>query len=115
MRLFFDSTAPLRRTCLLGGILSALLALPAFAGQVVVTRSDEPFDAFAVRDQVLKDYEWQESLRRQEQIQILQALPLGCIAQVKPYPYFTCGQDNYRPYRYQQQDVYIKVDPPGQR
>ncbi len=115
MRLIFDSTGHLRRNCLLGGILSALITLPVLAGQVGVTRSDEPFDAFAVRDQVLKDYEWQESLRRQEQIQILQALPLGCIAQVKPYPYFTCGQNNYRPYRYQQQDVYIKVDPPAQR
>ncbi|ASF15745.1 hypothetical protein FJD32_019620 [Shewanella sp. LC6] len=115
MRLIFDSTGQLRRTCLFGGILSALLALPTFAGQVVVTRSDKPFDAFAVRDQVLKDNEWQESLRRQEQIQILQALPLGCIVQMQPYRYFRCGQDNYRPYRYQQQDVYIKVDPPAQR
>jgi len=51
-------------------ILCAILVLPALAGQVVVTRSNEHFDAFAVRDQVLKDYEWQESLRRQEQIQI---------------------------------------------
>lgn len=95
-------------------ILCAIIVLPALAGQVVVTRSNEHFDAFAVRDQVLKDYEWQESLRRQEQIQILQALPLGCIVQMQPYRYFRCGQDNYRPYRYQQQDVFIKVDPPGQ-
>ncbi|MCA1897507.1 MAG: hypothetical protein LDL46_11000, partial [Shewanella putrefaciens] len=48
--------------------LITLFVMPVMAGQVVVTRSSEPFDAFAVRDQVLKDFEWQESLRRQEQI-----------------------------------------------
>lgn len=114
MRLTPYPATAFKRSCLLGGILCALIGLPALAGQVVVTRSNEHFDAFAVRDQVLKDYEWQESLRRQEQIQILQALPLGCIVQMQPYRYFRCGQDNYRPYRYQQQDVFIKVDPPGQ-
>lgn len=92
--------------------LITLFVMPVMAGQVVVTRSSEPFDAFAVRDQVLKDFEWQESLRRQEQIQILQALPIGCVLMTKPYRHFSCGESAYRPYHYQQRELYIKVDPP---
>lgn len=82
------------------------------AGEVVVSRSSEPFDAFAVRDRVLKDFEWQESLRHQHQLQILQALPLGCVAVITPYRYFRCGESLYRPYRDRQREVYIRVDPP---
>ncbi|MDR6962368.1 hypothetical protein [Shewanella putrefaciens] len=89
-----------------------LFVMPVMAGQVVVTRSSEPFDAFAVRDQVLKDFEWQESLRRQEQIQILQALPIGCVVVIKPYRHYSCSESVYRPYQYQQRELYIKVDPP---
>ncbi|MCH1929513.1 hypothetical protein L9G16_04910 [Shewanella sp. A25] len=91
-------------------------ATSTYAGEVIVTRSsEEPVDVFAVRDQLLKDHAWQESLRTQEQIHILQSLPIGCIALQHPYPYFSCGQEAYRPYRYQQQDVFIKVNPPRQR
>ena len=92
--------------------LITLFVMPVMAGQVVVPRSSEPFDAFAVRDQVLKDFEWQESLRRQEQIQILQALPIGCVLMTKPYRHFSCGESTYRPYQYQQRELYIKVDSP---
>lgn len=92
--------------------LITLFVMPVMAGQVVVTRSSEPFDAFAVRDQVLKDFEWQESLCRQEQIQILQALPIGCVLMTKPYRHFSCGESTYRPYQYQQRELYIKVDSP---
>ncbi|AVV85284.1 hypothetical protein [Shewanella putrefaciens] len=102
-----------RRSGLLSLIaINILLAMPVVAGEVAVTRSSEPFDAFAVRDQVLKDFEWQESLRRQEQIQILQALPIGCVLMTKPYRHFSCGESTYRPYQYQQRELYIKVDPP---
>ncbi|WP_372847447.1 hypothetical protein [Shewanella sp. Scap07] len=80
------------------------------AGQVVVRKSSEPFDAFAVRDQVKQQHEWQEALRYQQQIQILQSLPLGCV--FLPIRYYRCGHIYYRPYQYQQQDVYIQVDPP---
>lgn len=108
MDLFTDKVRQLGLTVFLGGFFS----LPVLAGEVVVTRSSEHFDAFAVRDQVLKDFEWQESLRRQEQIQILQALPIGCVPQMRPYRYYTCGEYSYRPYDYQQSEVYIKVDNP---
>ncbi|MGE6436514.1 hypothetical protein [Shewanella baltica] len=95
-------------------VISGLISVSALAGEVIVNRSSEPVDAFAVRDQVLKDFEWQESLRRQQQIQILQALPLGCITVMKPYRYFTCGEHHYRPYHYQQRELYIEVDRPSQ-
>ena len=95
-------------------VISGWISVSAFAGEVIVNRSSEPFDAFAVRDQVLKDFEWQESLRRQQQIQILQALPSGCVTVMKPYRHFTCGEHNYRPYDYQQRELYIEVDRPSQ-
>ena len=108
MGLFTGKVRQLGLSVVIGGCF----CVPVLAGEVVVTRSSEHFDAFAVRDQVLKDFEWQESLRRQEQIQILQALPIGCIPQMRPYPYYTCGENSYRPYNYQQREVYIKVDNP---
>ncbi|MCL1051574.1 hypothetical protein L2755_18340 [Shewanella abyssi] len=86
--------------------------LPAVAGQVVVRKSSEPFDAFAVRDQVLADHEWQEMLRFQQQIQILQALPVGCLPIATPYRYFTCRGQFYRPYEYQNKQLYIEIDQP---
>ncbi|GIU10438.1 hypothetical protein [Shewanella glacialipiscicola] len=95
-------------------VISGLISTTVVAGEVIVNRSSEPVDAFAVRDQVLKDFEWQESIRRQQQIQILQALPLGCITVIRPYRYFSCGEHHYRPYNYQQRELYIEIDPPQQ-
>lgn len=89
-----------------------VFSLPAWAGEVVVTRSSEAYDAFAVRDQVAKDAEWQESLRQQQQIQILQALPLGCVPIMRPYRYFTCGGQHYRPYQYQNKEWFVGIDAP---
>ncbi len=96
-------------------VIAALLVLPinVSAGKIVVRKSSEPFDAFAVRDQVLREHEWQEALRMQQQVQILQALPLGCILMARPYAYYTCQGVFYRPYQYQNQDVYIRVDAVG--
>ena len=84
----------------------------AHAGKIVVRKASEPFDAFAVRDQVQQDHQWQEMLRMQQQIQILQALPVGCLPFAVPYRYFTCSGNVYRPYPYQGKDVYIQIDPP---
>ncbi|WP_076407416.1 hypothetical protein [Shewanella sp. UCD-KL12] len=98
-------------------VIAALLVLPitANAGKIVVRKSSEPFDAFAVRDQVLREHEWQEALRMQQQIQILQALPIGCILVPRPYAYYSCQGAFYRPYQYQNQDVYIRVDAVGEQ
>ncbi|QYJ89230.1 hypothetical protein [Shewanella halotolerans] len=98
-------------------LFSLLVSIQLQAGQVVVRKSSEPFDAFAVRDKVLQDFEWRESLRLQQQIEILQSLPLGCVLFKLPYAYYRCGVRFYRPYLYQTegenpQQLYIQVDPP---
>ncbi|MCL1092609.1 hypothetical protein [Shewanella kaireitica] len=94
-------------------LLLCFSSFSAASGQVVVRKSSEPFDAFAVRDQVLLEHEWQESLRFQRQIQILQALPLGCLPVAVPYRYFSCGSQFYRPYSYQDKQLYIEIDKPS--
>ncbi len=91
-------------------IVTMLLHSSVNAGQVVVRKSSEPFDAFAVRDQVLLENEWKEVLRMQQQIQILQALPASCIPFARPYIYYRCGGAFYRPYHYQNKELYIQVD-----
>ena len=100
------------------GVAIALIGLLftglSIAGQIVVRKSSESFDAFAVRDQVLQDYEWQEALRMQQQIQILQSLPLGCLPMAVPYRYFTCNGLAYRPYQYQNKELYIQIDQPNE-
>ncbi|QYK03213.1 hypothetical protein K0I62_03935 [Shewanella psychrotolerans] len=97
--------------------ISLFFVAVVHSGQVVVRKSSEPFDAFAVRDKVLKDHQWQEMLRMQQQIKILQALPTGCVAISVPYRHFRCGGYYYRPYGYPSarsgvDEVYIQVDPP---
>lgn len=104
----------------LGVLLMAVIVGELQAGQVVVRKSSEPFDAFAVRDQVQRDFEWRESLRLQQQIQILQSLPLGCALFKHPYAYYRCGASFYRPYLYQTdnnlgQQLYIQIDPPSSK
>ncbi|GAA0779934.1 MULTISPECIES: hypothetical protein [Pseudomonadati] len=103
-----------KRACLTIALSGLLFSGLSTAGQVVVRKSSESFDAFAVRDQVLKDYEWQEALRMQQQIQILQSLPLGCLPMAVPYRYFTCNGLAYRPYQYQNKELYIQIDQPNE-
>ena len=91
-------------------LFTVLFVQSVFAGQVVVRKSSEPFDAFAVRDQVLLEHEWKEALRMQQQIQILQALPTACTPFARPYVYYRCGDVFYRPYHYQNKALYIQVD-----
>ena len=96
-----------------GLLLLFISSFSAVSGQVVVRKSSEPFDAFAVRDQVLLEHDWQQALRFQRQIQILQALPVGCLAVAIPYRYYSCGSQFYRPYSYQNKQLYIEVDEPS--
>lgn len=93
--------------------LFCLLSTTVFAGQVVVRKSSEPFDAFAVRDEVKRKHQWREALRYQQQIQILQSLPIGCLVVTTPYRHFACQGLYYRPYDYHEQQVYIQIDPPN--
>ncbi|OBT06975.1 MULTISPECIES: hypothetical protein [Shewanella] len=104
----------LRLTLLISVIALAGITMTTLshAGKVVVRKSSEPFDAFAVRDAVQQDHQWQEMLRMQQQIQILQALPLGCLAVAVPYHYYNCAGSMYRPYMHQNQELFIQIDPP---
>lgn len=61
-------------------IIGLLMSCIAEAGTVIVRKSSQPFDAFAVRDELQQQHEWQELLRQQQQLSILQSLPLTCIA-----------------------------------
>jgi len=96
--------------CLLAG--AVLMSAKSHSGTVVVRPSSTPFNAFAVRDRVLQQDQWQESLRQQQQIIMIQSLPLGCLAVRLPFAYFSCGQQFYRPYQYRDKPVYIQIDPP---
>ncbi|MCL2917983.1 hypothetical protein [Shewanella litorisediminis] len=89
-----------------------LTSLGASAGQVVVRKSDEAFDAFAVRDQLAREHQWQEALRAQQQLEILQSLPLGCVLVPSPYRHFSCKGFFYRPYPWQGRELYISVPNP---
>lgn len=93
-------------------VLTMLLSVWAFAGQVVVRKSDEAFDAFAVRDQLAREHQWQEAIRAQQQLDILQSLPLGCVLVPQPYRYFSCNGLFYRPYLWQGRELYISVPNP---
>ncbi|WP_372871443.1 hypothetical protein [Shewanella sp.] len=93
-----------------GFILS--LAIPALAGQVVVRSSDEPFDAFAVRNELARQHEWQEALRAEQQLKILERLPIGCILRPTPYRHFHCDGLFYRPYQWRDKELYISVPNP---
>ncbi|NKF51326.1 hypothetical protein G3R49_12240 [Shewanella sp. WXL01] len=102
---------------LLAGLALAVMTLSmskAYAGQVVVRKSSEPFDAFAIRDHVRELHQWKESIRFQEQIKIIQSLPVGCITVVTPYRYYHCGLNFYRPYEYKGITHFVQVDPPIQ-
>ncbi|WP_418357469.1 MULTISPECIES: hypothetical protein [Shewanella] len=92
-------------------VCALIFSTCCYAGTIVVRKSSEPFDAFAVRDDVLQHHQWQQITRQQQQLIILQALPLDCIAVDAAYLYFHCGQQYYRPYQYQDQQLFIQIDP----
>ncbi|MBR9729386.1 hypothetical protein G3R48_15510 [Shewanella intestini] len=89
--------------------------LMTYAGKVVVRNSSEPFDAFAVRDQVLAEHDWKEALRLQRSLTIIQSLPSGCIVTPSPYRHYRCGHQFYRPYAHNNQQLFIQIDPPKKR
>jgi hypothetical protein len=104
--------------CYLSGLLLTLvlasLCMPnASAGTVVVRKSSEPFDAFALRDELAKQHQWQESLRHEQQLTILRSLPLGCLLIETPFEYYTCAGQAYRQYQYQGEALYIQIPFPA--
>ncbi|MBT1444307.1 hypothetical protein KJI95_07180 [Shewanella sp. JM162201] len=102
----------MRLTIPMVALLLIGVAHSAGAGQVVVRTTDEPFDAFAVRDELARQHEWQEALRAEQQLQVLERLPVGCLMQPTPYRHFSCNGLFYRPYPWRGKEVFIKVPKP---
>ncbi len=88
------------------------LVLPlamASAGQIIVQKSsdEDKVDVFALKNELLQQQIWQQRLRNQNQLRWLSTLPLGCV--LKPQGNYQCGFTWYRPYFYQQQQLYIEI------
>ena len=79
-------------------LLSCFYTCWAVAGDIKVHDKTEPFDPFAVRDAKKADHEWQERQRAQQQLELLDALPLGCVLLVRPFKHYRCGDLYYRPF-----------------
>ena len=96
---------------LLGWLVA--MSLPAVAGPVIVSKGDDGIDAFALRDKLAREHEWQEWLRFQQAIKWLEVLPVNCDLVGGAGQEYRCGDDYYRPYRQNGRDLYIQGDPPG--
>ncbi|MEW7864516.1 hypothetical protein [Aeromonas diversa] len=95
-----------------GLLLVALgMAAPAMAGSVTVTRGDQKVDAFALRDQLAREHEWQEWLRHQEALKWLEVLPVNCELVSKDDGSYRCGGEWYRQYNQDGKDIYIRGEP----
>ncbi|WP_240778754.1 hypothetical protein [Shewanella sp. SNU WT4] len=104
--------------------MAALASSTAYAGKVVVHDATEPFDAFAVRNALREEKQWQQTLAFERQLKILQDLPINCVlvAPRRPEPRasshnsanrdYQCGQQFYRPYQYQGKELYIGIPAP---
>lgn len=91
-----------------------LVALPALAGSVTVTRGDEHVDVFALRDKLVREQQWQDWLRHQQAIEWLKVLPVNCEVVSQDDGSYRCGGQWYK--SYQQQDgeqMYIRGEPSG--
>ncbi len=99
------------------GVLLICLALQVNAGQVTVRKSSEPapVDPWALKRELVKQYQWEEQLRRQNALNWLYQLPPGCLMLPEPMNYYHCGSQYYRPYQHQGQQMYIEVDKPAQK
>ncbi|MDO6687709.1 MULTISPECIES: hypothetical protein [unclassified Agarivorans] len=84
----------------------------ASAGPIIVQKSSDPnkVDAFELKKELLEQHLWQEQLRTEAQLQWLRELPVGCVFSANGD--YQCGLNWYRPYRYQQQQLYIEVPSP---
>lgn len=98
-------------------LLVVVLTSGAAAGPVVVRdSSDQPFDAFAVKRELMQQQAWQEALRQQQSLEWLEQLPLWCTrAPGSGASDFSCDGLYYRPFDHHGQDGYLRIDPPEVR
>lgn len=97
--------------------LLLLLTSAAGAGPVVVRdSSDPPFDAFALKRELMAQQAWQEVLRQQQSLEWLEQLPLWCTrAPGSGAADFSCDGLYYRPFHHQGHNGYLRIDPPEVR
>lgn len=83
----------------------------AFAGDVIIHDKSQPYDPFAVRDKKKADHQWQQQQQLQQQIQLIQSLPVGCLLIAMPFKHYRCGGQFYRPIPPIGSDTDRKVQP----
>lgn len=93
------------------GVLLLAVVAPAMAGSVTVTKGSEKVDAFALRDQLAREHEWQEWLRHQEALKWLEVLPVNCELVSKADGSYRCGGEWYREYKQEGKELYIRGEP----
>ena len=94
-------------------LFSLLWGFPLFAGKITITSSSpkvSKIDPFELKRNLVKDYQWQEELRRQKNLNWLDSLPLGCLHLQDP-GYFLCNNRYYRSYQYKEHRLYIEIRP----
>ena len=98
-------------------LLLVILTTSAGAGPVVVRdSSDPPFDAFALKRELMQQQAWEEALRQQQSLEWLDQLPLWCTrAPGSGASDFSCDGLYYRPFNHQGRDGYLRIDPPEVR
>lgn len=85
----------------------------AVAGKVVVRKSSDPeFDVWAMKQELIEQNAWNEALRQQQILNWVYSIPAGCFAHARPYRYYACNNQFWRPYNYQGEQLYIQIDPP---
>lgn len=98
-------------------LLVVMLTTGAAAGPVVVRdSSDPPFDAFAMKRELMQQQAWQEALRQQQSLEWLEQLPLWCTrAPGSGADDFSCDGLYYRPFSHDGHNGYLRIDPPEVR
>ncbi|PJG58342.1 hypothetical protein [Aeromonas cavernicola] len=92
-------------------LIALLLATLAHAGPVIISKGDSSINAFALRDQLAREHEWQEWLRLQQALKWLEVLPVNCELTSQQDHSYRCGGQYYRPYRQAGKEIYIQGNP----
>ncbi|GGA80315.1 hypothetical protein GCM10011369_22830 [Neiella marina] len=96
-------------------MLGLLFCTAAIAGKIVVRKSSDPeFDVWALKQELIEQNAWNEALRQQQILNWVYSMPPGCLLYRRPYQYYACNNQYWRPYSHQGQQLYIQIDPPQQ-
>ncbi|QSX36596.1 hypothetical protein [Shewanella sedimentimangrovi] len=79
------------------------------AGEVIVRREPQAFDAFAARDQAAEEWRRQQSLKLAEQQRIWHSLPVDCLTLKGPV--YLCGDSLLYPVNRRGVRVFIQLQP----